>query len=48
VLFIPCVGTVAAIRQETKSWKWTMGNIGMQLVLSLSLAIVVFQVGRLF
>ena len=48
VLFIPCVGTVAAIRQETKSWKWTMGNIGMQLVLSLSLAIAVFQVGRLF
>ncbi len=48
VLFIPCVGTVAAIRQETKSWKWTMGNIGMQLVLSMSLAIVVYQVGRLF
>ncbi len=48
VLFIPCVGTVAAIKQETKSWKWTFGNIGMQLVISTSLAIVVYQVGRLF
>jgi ferrous iron transport protein B len=48
VLFIPCVGTVAAIRQETKSWKWTFGNIGMQLVISTSLAIAVYQVGSLF
>jgi ferrous iron transport protein B len=48
VLFIPCVGTVAAIRQETRSWKWTVGNIGMQLIISMSLAIVVYQVGRLF
>lgn len=48
VLFIPCVGTVAAIKQETKSWKWTMGSVGVQLVLSMGLAIAVYQVGRLF
>lgn len=48
VLFIPCVGTVAAIRQETRSWKWTIGNISMQLVISMVLAIAVYQVGRLF
>jgi len=24
VLFIPCVATVAAIRQETKTWKWPL------------------------
>jgi ferrous iron transport protein B len=48
ILFIPCVGTVAAIRQETRSWKWTLTSVGMQLVLSLGLAVAVFQIGRLF
>ena len=47
MLFIPCVGTVAAIKQETKSWKWTAASVGMQLVLSFSVALVIFQVGRL-
>ncbi|HVM70781.1 MAG TPA: ferrous iron transport protein B [Anaerolineales bacterium] len=47
ILFIPCVGTVAAIQQETKSWKWTATSVGIQLVLSLSLAVAVFQIGRL-
>lgn len=48
ILFIPCVGTVAAIQQETKSWKWTATSVGMQLGLSLGLAITVYQLGRLF
>jgi ferrous iron transport protein B len=48
ILFIPCVGTVAAIKQETKSWKWTATSVGMQLALSLGLAVAVFQIGRLF
>jgi len=48
ILFIPCVGTVAAIQQETKSWKWTATSVGIQLALSLGLAVAVYQVGRLF
>jgi ferrous iron transport protein B len=48
ILFIPCVGTVAAILQETKSWKWTAVSVGMQLALSLGLAVAVYQIGRLF
>jgi ferrous iron transport protein B len=48
ILFIPCVGTVAAIQQETHSWKWTASSVGMQLALSLGLAVAVFQIGRLF
>jgi ferrous iron transport protein B len=47
LLFIPCVGTVAAIRQETRSWKWTAASVGIQLALSLAVAITVFQVGSL-
>jgi ferrous iron transport protein B len=48
ILFIPCVGTLAAIHQETKSWKWTLASVGMQGALSFGLAVGVFQVGRLF
>ncbi|MBO9369954.1 MAG: ferrous iron transport protein B [Chloroflexi bacterium] len=35
VLFIPCVATVAAIRQETVSWRWTAFSVGLLLVISL-------------
>lgn len=47
ILFIPCVGTVAAIHQETHSWKWTAASVGMQLALSLGSAVAVYQIGRL-
>ena len=47
LLFIPCVGTVAAIKQETHSWKWTLASIGIQLGLSFGLAVAVYQIGRL-
>jgi ferrous iron transport protein B len=48
MLFIPCVGTVAAIRHETHSLKWTLASVGLMLGLSLGLGIIVYQIGRLF
>lgn len=48
ILFVPCIGTVAAIRQETHSWKWTLANVAAQLTLSLGLATAVYQIGSLF
>ena len=47
VLFIPCVATMAVIHQETRSWKWVAFSIGFQLLISLSLAILVFQIAKL-
>jgi ferrous iron transport protein B len=47
ILFIPCVGTVAAIRQETQSWKWAAASVGLQLSLSFGFAIAVYQIGAL-
>lgn len=47
LLFIPCVATVAAIQQETRSLKWTAFSVGLQLVLSVGLSVLVYQVGRL-
>jgi len=48
MLFIPCVSTVAAIRQETASWKWTLLNLVFLGVLSLVGGIVAYQLGVLF
>jgi ferrous iron transport protein B len=36
LLFIPCAATVAVIRQETGSWRWTLLNLGFMLVLSIA------------
>ena len=43
MLFIPCVATVATIRQETGSWKWTAFSIALLLVLSLGVGIAIYQ-----
>ena len=48
MLFIPCVATIAAIKQETKSWGWTAFSVGMLLCLSLLGGIAVYQLARAF
>lgn len=47
VLFIPCIATVASIRHETKTWRWPIITIVYQLILSFSMAILVYQIARL-
>ncbi len=47
VLFIPCAATAACIRQETGGWRWMAFSIGLQLALSMGLAIVVFQIAKM-
>ena len=47
ILFIPCAATVAVIKQETNSWKWTFANIGLLLFVSLFAGFVVFQISSL-
>ncbi len=44
LLFIPCAATVGAIRQETRSWKWTLFTIGLLTVVSFGMGIIVYQV----
>jgi ferrous iron transport protein B len=45
--FIPCVATVAAIKNESRSWRWTGANLGLMLVVAMLLGIIVYQVGSL-
>jgi ferrous iron transport protein B len=45
--FIPCVATVTAIRQESRSWRFVGGNLALMLVVAFGLGIIVYQVGSL-
>jgi ferrous iron transport protein B len=47
MLFIPCVATVAVIRQEAGSWRWTLFDLTFLLVVSLGTSVVVYQGARL-
>jgi ferrous iron transport protein B len=44
LLFIPCVATVGAIRQETRSWKWTLFTLAMLAGISVGVGLVVYQI----
>lgn len=48
MLFIPCAATVAVIRQETGSWRWTILNLVLMLVVSIGVSSLVYTVARLF
>jgi ferrous iron transport protein B len=48
MLFIPCVATVAVIKQETASWRFTLLSVMVLLVISLSAGICVYQIARVF
>jgi ferrous iron transport protein B len=48
LLYTPCLGTVAAQLQESKSRRFTLLSLGWSLALAWILAFVVFQGGRLF
>lgn len=47
LLYIPCMATIATIRKETGSWKWTMTMVVFQLVLAWLAAFAIFQIGSL-
>jgi ferrous iron transport protein B len=47
MLFIPCVATVAAIKQETRSWGWTAFSVGSLLLLSLLGGMAAYRIASL-
>jgi ferrous iron transport protein B len=46
MLFIPCVATVAVMRQETQSWGWTLFSLALHLFLVLITATAIYQGAR--
>ncbi|MCI9143856.1 MAG: ferrous iron transport protein B, partial [Lachnospiraceae bacterium] len=47
LLYVPCVATVATIKKESGSWKFTGKMIVFQIVLAWAVSTLVFQVGSL-
>jgi ferrous iron transport protein B len=46
MLFVPCVATVAVVRQETGSWRWTLFDLAFLLLVSGTAGIAVFWMAR--
>ncbi|MBW2108759.1 MAG: ferrous iron transport protein B [Deltaproteobacteria bacterium] len=47
LIYIPCLATVAAIRRETNSWRWTLFSMGYSVTLAWLVAFVIYQGGKL-
>ena len=47
LLYVPCVATVATIKKESNSWKFTCGMIVFQLVFAWLVSVFVFQIGSI-
>ena len=48
LLYVPCIATVATIKKESGSWKFTAGMMAFQLMFAWTVSTIVFQAGRLF
>ncbi len=48
LLYIPCMATIAIIKRETNSWKWTWFTIGYTVALGWMVATLIYQIGSLF
>ena len=48
LIYFPCAATVAAIKNESGSWKWALFSIVYTTVLAWLVAFTVYQVGTKF
>ena len=48
LLYFPCIATIAAIKNETGSWKWALFAAGYTTLTAWVVSAVVYQVGSLF
>jgi ferrous iron transport protein B len=47
LIYIPCLATVAVIRRETNSWKWTGFSVGYSLALAWVVSFLIYQGGMI-
>jgi len=48
LIYTPCLSTIAALRQESRSWRFTLLAMGWSLVLAWAVSFVFYQSTRLF
>lgn len=47
LLYVPCLATVAVIRRETGSLKWTIFSVAYPLIVAYVLTLIIYQVGSM-
>lgn len=47
LIYIPCIATIAAIKRETNSWKWTLFAVGYSLTLAYVMGFAVYRLGMM-
>ncbi|MCP3796625.1 ferrous iron transport protein B [Paenibacillus sp. CH40] len=47
LLYVPCLATVAVIRKETLSWRWTAFSVIYPLTVAYIITVLIYQCGRL-
>ena len=47
LIYIPCIASIAVIKRET-NWKWTFLAVGYSLALGWGVAVIIYQIGKLF
>lgn len=48
LLYVPCAATIATIRKESNSWRFTAGMIVFQILFAWTVSVIVFQAGSFF
>lgn len=48
LVYFPCIATIAAIKEESGSWKWALFSIFYSTGLAWIIAFLVYQIGQLF
>jgi len=47
LVYIPCIATVAVIKKETRSWRWTLFSVGYGVTLAWIMVFIIYNVGSL-
>jgi ferrous iron transport protein B len=47
MIYIPCLATIAIIKKETNSWKWTIFSVAYSLVLAFLVGAAIYNIGSL-
>lgn len=47
VLAMQCMSTIAVVRRETNSWRWTLFMIGYMTALAYAASFLTFQIGKI-
>jgi ferrous iron transport protein B len=48
LIYFPCIATIAAIKEESGSWKWGVFSIIYTTILAWFISFAVYQIGSLF